>query len=270
MEHSEHSPPLDLDHVRRVACESALAGAEILLKYFGQVQVFEKSTQNLLTTADLESEQTIAAAVRNAFPDHAYLGEEAYAATATDVDHLWVVDPLDATNNFAHGIPHFCISIAYAYRGRMQVGVVYDPIRREMFAATRGQGAELNERPIHVSTPADIRQAIVATGFYYERGHVMERTLDALRELFRANIRGMRRMGAAALDLSWVACGRMQAFFEYKLAPWDYAAGWLIVEEAGGICTDKSGEPMTIDAGSIIASSPSIHDEMVRLSGWRN
>ncbi len=187
------------------------------------------------------------------FPGHVVLGEEMTADGGIDAEHLWIIDPLDGTSNYAHGIPHFCISIGYARQGQRRVGVVYDPVRDEMFTALAGGGSQLNGAPIRVSQPHDLTQCLIATGFFYERGDVMERTLDSLRELFHCNIRCMRRMGAAALDLSWIACGRMQGFFEYHLAPWDYAAGSLIVEEAGGTCSDRAGAPLTLGSR---ASSP--------------
>jgi myo-inositol-1(or 4)-monophosphatase len=252
-----------------VAQRAARAAAQVLLRHFGRAEVREKGgSQNVVTQADLESEALITGMVLEAFPDHALLREETAFEGDMEADHLWVIDPLDATNNFAHGIPHFCLSIAYAQRGTPRVGVVYDPLRDEMFWACRGEGAYLNGRPIRVSQPNGLNQTIVATGFYYNRGPEMERTLDAIRTLFRANIRGLRRMGSAALDMSWVACGRFGGFFEYELAPWDYAAGWLIVQEAGGICLDRGGQPLALHSGSLIAVCPAIEQEFVRLVAW--
>ncbi len=252
-----------------VAQSAARAASEVLLKYFGRVEFRHKqASHNLVTTADLESEQLISQMIEAQFPSHAILREESASTGGLDAEHLWIVDPLDATNNYAHGIPHFCISIGYAHRGQRQVGVVYDPLRNEMFSAVRGGGAKLNDQPIRVTNPSDLTECIVATGFYYERGEVMERTLDGLRDLFRQNIRGMRRMGAAGLDLSWVACGRMQAFFEYRLAPWDYAAGSLIVEEAGGICRDRAGHPLTLGSCSILAAGPAVFPAFKEVVAW--
>jgi len=257
-----YQPQLDL------ADRAAREAAEILLQYFGHVDIREKSTQNLVTQADLESEQRIAELILQQFPGHTLMQEETEFTGDVAAEHLWVVDPLDATNNYAHGIPHFCISIAYAQRGEVQVGVVYDPLRKEMFRAARGQGATLNGQPIRVSQPTGLNRSIISTGFYYERDRTMEKTLEAIRRLFVANVRGIRRMGAAALDLSWVACGRFQGFFEYKLAPWDYAAGALLVTEAGGVCLDRSGQPLRLPSGSVLVCCPAILDEFVEQVRW--
>jgi myo-inositol-1(or 4)-monophosphatase len=255
--------------VLKVAERAARAGSDVLLAYFGHVAVHEKeSTQNVVSQADWASEQRITQSILESFPQHGLLREETAFEGNLLAEQLWVIDPLDATNNYIHGIPHFCVSIAYVERGRPQVGVVYDPMRDEMFRAVRGEGAWLNDRPIRVAEPDSLARSIIATGFYYDRGEMMERTLDAIRALFRRNIRGMRRMGGAALDLSWTACGRFAGYFEYQLAPWDYAAGWLLVEEAGGICLDRTGAPLELDSRSVIAASPAIREEFVKLVAW--
>ncbi len=257
------------ERILGVAKCAARDAAEVLLRYYGHATVHEKeSTQNIVTQADLESERCITQIIQEAFPHHAMLREETEFRGDMLSDHLWVVDPLDATNNYAHGIPHFCVSIAYVRRGQPQVGVVYDPLRDEMFWSLRGQGAYCNDRRIAVSRPDDLSHTIISTGFYYDRGVIMERTLQAIQTLFHHNIRGLRRMGAAALDMSWVACGRFGGFFEYKLAPWDYAAGWLIVDEAGGRCLDRAGQPLTLPSGSMIAACPAILQEFVDLVAW--
>jgi myo-inositol-1(or 4)-monophosphatase len=255
--------------VLKVAKDAVRAAADVLLTHYGQVMIHEKeSTQNVMTQADLASEQRITQLILDAYPHHALLREETAFEGDLMADCLWVVDPLDGTNNYAHGIPHFCVSIAYVERGEPQVGVVYDPMRDEMFWARRGQGAWLNDRPIRVSQPDGLARSIISTGFFYDRGPMMERTLDSIRTLFRRNIRGLRRMGGAALDMSWTACGRYEGHFEYQLAPWDYAAGWLLVEEAGGICLDRSGKPLQLDSRSVITSCPAICEELVRLVAW--
>lgn len=257
--------------VRILQCaqEAARSAAEVLLRHYGDVSIHEKSsTQNVVTQADLESERVISEIINRAFPDHTLLREETEFFGDLHAEHLWVVDPLDATNNYAHGIPHFCVSIAYVKNGTPYVGVVYDPNRDEMFWAIRGGGAWRNDQPIRVAEPTGLNRSIISTGFYYDRGPMMEQTLDAIRALFRANIRGLRRMGAAALDMSWVACGRFAGFFEYQLAPWDYAAGWLIVEEAGGICLDRTGNALTLDSQSVITACPAICDEFSTLVRW--
>jgi myo-inositol-1(or 4)-monophosphatase len=251
----------------------AIAAAEqtgaLLLQYFGRAAIQEKSTQNLVTEADFAAERLISQRILDRFPGHAILREESAMVGGMQDEDLWIVDPLDGTNNYAHQIPHFCVSIAYAHRGDLKVGVVYDPVRPELFVAQRGCGASLNGKPIHVADTTELYRSIIATGFYYDRGESIDRTLDALKKLFQQNIRGMRRMGAAALDLAWVACGRMQGFFEYRLAPWDLAAGALLVEEAGGRCLDRTGQPLDLMSGSVIAACPGVMPALCEAVRWR-
>lgn len=262
-----HDPYLDT--VLHVARRAAVAGGDILLRSFGDVAIRQKQSHNLVTQADLDSEACISEMIGQAFPEHGILREES-ASTGTLADpHIWIVDPLDGTNNYAHGIPHYSVSIGYARHGQVLVGVVYDPTRGEMYAAIRGTGAWLNDRPIRVSTRPTIRDSIVTTGFYYDRGNMMERTLEAVKRLFTNQVRGIRRTGGAALDLCWVAGGRFDGFFEYQLAPWDYAAGQLIVAEAGGRCADRDGVPLQLDSGSIIAANGHVFDELTSLVRWQ-
>ena len=252
----------DLDSILNVAESAARTSGEILLAHFGTAEVHQKTTQNLVTQADYESETRISELIQQHFPQHRIMREEGESTGDADAEHLWVVDPLDATNNYAHRIPHFCVSIAYAFRGEVQVGVVLDPSRGELFTAVKGQGAFLNGARIQASQPGDLTDCLIATGFFYERGEVVQLTLDSIGRLFRQNIRGIRRMGAAALDLTWVACGRMQGFFEYRLAPWDFAAGWLIVNEAGGRCCDETGAQLSLKSDGIITASPTVFDAL--------
>lgn len=254
---------MDVDNLLRVAEMAAQSSGDILVRHFGSAEVHQKeSTQNLVTQADYESETKIAEIIQQHFPDHRILREEGQSTGDADAEHLWVIDPLDATNNYAHGIPHYCVSIGYAYRGEMQVAVVWDPSRKECFTAARGHGAYLNGNRICVSQPSGLTDCLIATGFFYERGDVVQLTLDSIGRLFGNNIRGIRRMGAAALDLTWVACGRMQGFYEYRLAPWDFAAGWLIVSEAGGRCSDETGSPLSLRSKGIITASATVFDAL--------
>jgi myo-inositol-1(or 4)-monophosphatase len=253
---------LDVESVLKVAESAARSSGEILIRHFGTAEVHQKSTHNLVTQADYESETRISEMIEERFADHRIMREEGESTGDADAEHLWVVDPLDATNNYAHGIPHYCVSVGYAYRGEMQVGVVLDPSRMELFSAVKGQGAFLNGNRIRVSEPAGLTDCLIATGFYYERGEVVQLTLDSMGRLFQKNIRGIRRMGAAALDLTWVACGRMQGFFEYRLAPWDFAAGWLIVKEAGGCCSDETGSTLSLRSSGIITASATVFDAL--------
>ncbi len=242
-----------------VGQQAAQAAGKILLQYFGKAVVSQKSSQNLVTEADWASEKAVIDIIQNTFPEHRFLQEEGASTAQGHEDHVWVIDPLDATNNYAHGIPHFSVSIAYVTQGQTQVGIVWDPLREELYHTIRGQGAYLNQDRLAVSQRNTLPESILATGFFYDRGQLMERTLESIHALFKKNIRGIRRTGGAALDLCWVAAGRFEGFFEYQLAPWDYAAGALLVTEAGGHCTDRYGQPLELHSKSVIAANTSVH-----------
>lgn len=243
-----------------VATEAAHAAGEVLRRHLREgTRIWGKETHNLVTDADLEAERAIAAVIQRRCPGHAILGEEEQAAEITAED-LWIVDPLDGTNNFAHGVPHYSVSVAYYRQGVPIVGVVFDPERDQLFAAARGHGASCNGRPIHVGTQTRLDEVLVGVGFYYDRGKMMEATLEAVRHLFYARIHGIRRFGSAALDLCAVASGQYGAFFEYLLSPWDFAAGRLIVEEAGGMVTTTKKTPLPLEKTSLLASNGSLHE----------
>lgn len=252
-----------------VAQASAHAAANILLDHLGTASIDFKAeqTHNLVTAADVAAEAAILAQIKQAFPNHQVLGEEGLSQADEKAEHLWVVDPLDGTTNYAHQIPQFCTAISYVRSGVVEVGVVLDPSRNEMFHAVRGEGAWLNDQPIHVSDRS-LTESVIATGFYYDRGELMQRTLAAIGALFQKNIRGIRRLGSAALDQAWVACGRMDGFFEYQLSPWDYAAASLIVEEAGGRCSDRAGNRLSIGSGSLIAANSVLFDDLLSTVRW--
>lgn len=258
-----------MEHHLNIACAAARAASDRLLSLWGHAKVSQKEgSQNLVTQADIESEEIITEIIGREFPDHKFLREEGESTGRGDDACLWVIDPLDATNNYAHGIPHFCVSIAYAEKGVVRAGVVLDPLRNECFTAIRGKGSLLNGEQINVSQASALSECIVGTGFYYDRGRMMKRTLEAIGHLFSLNIRGMRRMGSAAIDLCWVACGRFDAFFEYRLAPWDYSAGSLIIHEAGGKCADRAGNPLQLASESVLASNSRIFDDFVEAVQW--
>jgi len=247
----------------QTAVTAAGRAAEIIMRPVRHLGVREKPRDGLVTEIDLQAQETIIGVLHDAFPDHSMLAEESAASrvTATAAEQLWIIDPLDGTTNFVHGIPHYCVSIAYARQGRIMVGVVLDPLRDELFTAVRGRGAERNGSPITVSQRATLDQLVVATGFYYDRGEMMEQTLETIRELFSRQVHGIRRLGSAALDLSWVACGRFDAFFEYRLSPWDYAAGALLVEEAAGRCEHPPLQP-----GPVLAANRQVFDSFAEVA----
>ena len=254
------------------ATSAARVGGEILMRYFRDgVQIRNKSadrgkTYDLVSDADIESEQAVAEFLRDAYPDHELLGEEALSGGSTDAEHLWVIDPLDGTNNFAHQLPHFAVSIAYYHHGQAVVGVVLNPARDELFTAIRGEGAFRDGQVVGVSEAATLAKTLVGCGFYYDRGAMMRSTLSAIEEFFRQDIHGIRRFGTAALDLCQVGCGQFGGFFEYQLSPWDFAAGRLFVEEAGGRVTDANGEPLPLKTTSILASNGKLHQAMLEIT----
>ncbi len=214
-----------------------------------------------MTEADRESEAAIIEAIHRAFPTHAILAEESGASVHTS-DHRWIIDPLDGTTNFAHGFPQFCVSIAYQHRGRTEFGVIYDALKKECFTARRGHGARLNNKPIHVSTTDSLGTSLLATGFPYDRRE-RRRFYLCFWEAFMMRTQGVRRTGAAALDLAYVASSRTDGFWEFGLKAWDVAAGALLIEEAGGRVSNMDGTALDIHGGNIVATNRRIHAQMV-------
>lgn len=251
-----------------VAREAGQMASAYLKENFNRSEIsFKSSTYDLVTNCDIESQKIIVSYIKERFPDHDFLGEEDENRGAVDSPNLWIIDPIDGTNNFAHGIPHFSISIAYCEHGVVKAGVVIDPFRDEVFWSVAGEGAFLNSKPISVSSTENLSGAIIATGFYYDRGSMMERTLNSIKRLFEAPIQGVRRNGSAALDIVWVACGRFDGFFEYELSVWDFAAGLLIAKEAGGIITDSAGRDLGLRNRSIAVSNPEIYSDFLNIVG---
>jgi myo-inositol-1(or 4)-monophosphatase len=255
---------VDLGRIRDVAVAAAARAGEILLNRWGQIHnVEKKGAIDLVTEADVASERAIIEVIRTAFPDHTILAEESGVTPGTD-PHEWIIDPLDGTTNYAHNLPEFSISIAFAHEGEMAFGLILNPVARELFCATRGQGAELNGRPIRVSSTTSVRESLLVTGFPYDLDPVIEPLMRRLQRCLLA-AQGVRRLGSAALDLCYVACGRFDGFWEQNLAPWDTAAGWIIAQEAGGKVSDFSHGPYTIDNKEILATNGLIHQEMAAL-----
>ncbi|MBN1604213.1 MAG: inositol monophosphatase [Chitinispirillaceae bacterium] len=226
---------------------------------------YKESSVNLVTEADTMAEEYLVENLKKLVPDSLVLGEEGSSKEDRSAEKLWIIDPLDGTNNFAHTIPHFGVSVAYAESGVVKCGVVYDPSRDECFSASIGNGAFLNNDPISVSKRATIQDSIIVTGFYYDRDNLMERTLLSIHRLFKANIRGIRRMGSAALDICWVASGRFEGYFEYQLSPWDFAAGAFILTEAGGVFGDVDGVERGVFSRGTICSNGLIQNALVEL-----
>ncbi len=258
------------DDIISVAEMAARQAGEIILNKKGLTSFSEKGENNLVTEADYAAQEKIIKVISDQYPGHKFIAEENDLSANINEPDLWIIDPLDGTNNYAHQIPHFSVSIAYARFGQVKAGVVFDPERSELFSAAEGMGATLNGERIAVSRATSMQEAIVATGFYYDRGAMMRKTLSSIEKLFEQNIHGIRRFGSAALDLCWVACGRFDAYFEYKLSVWDFAAGRLIVNEAGGCCTDQQGNTLTLSSPGIVASNGILHNDLLDVVSWDN
>ena len=251
------------------AIQTARDAGSILADRLGRaLQVSNKGDIDLVTEADLASEKLIIERIKSHYPRHAILAEESGVTDGVELipgksDWKWIIDPLDGTTNYAHGYPCFCVSIALERAGSIEIGVVYDPMRDEMFAAERGQGATLNERCMRVSITDDLNAAMLCTGFPY---NVRERANFA-RDFanFTMQAQAVRRDGSAAIDLAYTACGRFDGFWEDGLNAWDVAAGVLLIEEAGGRVSDFNGAPLDIYTPKVLASNGLVHDAMMRV-----
>lgn len=238
------------------------AGA-LLLSYFERRIGYEyKGDVDLVTEADRASEKLIVGRIKELWPDHEIVGEEGTRHNTDRSDYRWFVDPLDGTTNFAHHYPVFCVSIGLEYKGELHTGVIYDPTRRELFAAEKGKGATLNGEPMLVSPTKTISEAILATGFPSHKRHKNPNIHFYYQLTLRSH--GIRRAGSASLDLAYVAAGRYDGFWEFNLNPWDTAAGVVLVREAGGTVTRFDGSPFLVDSREVLASNRTLHNEMMQ------
>jgi myo-inositol-1(or 4)-monophosphatase len=249
------------------AIQTARDAGRLLAERFGRnLRISNKSELDLVTESDLASERLIIDRIKTHYPRHAILAEESGAsapAGGASSEWRWIIDPLDGTTNYAHGYPCFCVSMGLEHQGRLQLGVVYDPMRDEVFSAERGEGAALNDKRIHVSSTPNLASALLCTGFPYD---VRERSEFARHfSNFIMNAQGVRRDGAAALDLAYVAAGRFDGFWEEGLKPWDVAAGALMIEEAGGRVSNYANGPLDIFNPPILASNGLIHEQMMQV-----
>ncbi len=246
------------------AVKAARAAGRVITRAWDRTEnlnVREKSRNDYASEVDLQAEQTIVQILRHAYPDHGILAEEGGHTEGNDF--VWVIDPLDGTTNFLHGMPHVSISIALKHRGRLEQGVVYDPLREELFTATRGSGAFLNDRRIRVADRPDLHGALLGTGIPFRDTQNLDRYLRTLRALIE-DTAGVRRPGSAALDLAYVAAGRFDGFWEMSLRDWDMAAGVLLVQEAGGLVSDFEGKPDVFRRGDVVAGNPKILKAMLQ------
>jgi len=228
----------------------------------GSLTVNDKSYNDFVTEVDLASETEIIRVLKASYPDHAFLGEE--TGLSHQADNIWIIDPLDGTTNFLHGFPQYCISIALEEKGEITQAVIYDPNRNDLFTATKGQGAYLNQRRMRVSNKSKLKESILGTGFPFRDFQHLPVYLKIFEEVVRGTS-GVRRPGSAALDLAYVAAGWFDGFFEINLSKWDIAAGGLLVTEAGGIVSDFSEKDGWLESGNIVATNPKIYDPLIKI-----
>jgi len=249
-----------------IAIKAARRAGEVMIRQLNrleQLEVAEKGRNDFVSAVDQHAEEAIIETIRDHYPDHAILAEESGASGDSEVQ--WIIDPLDGTTNYLHGFPVFSVSIAVRENGELQHGVVYDPLRQEIFSASRGQGAQLDGRRIRVSRRTSLKGALIATGFPYR---MTDERIDIYLEMLRAvmiETAGVRRPGSAALDLCYLAAGRVDGFWELGLSTWDVAAGALIIREAGGRISDFRGTDKFLESGNLVAGTPKVYAALSKL-----
>lgn len=248
-----------------IAINAARQAGDVIIRHTEQVdrvKVTAKGSNDYFTEVDIKAEQTIIKTILKAYPDHGIIAEES-GTQNPDAESVWIIDPLDGTTNFLHGFPFYCISIAVKVKNRIEHAVVYDPVRHECFSASRGRGAQLNDRRIRVSKQTALSASLLSSGFPTRNPTLAQRYLPTF-EAMIGKCAGMRRTGSAALDLAYVASGRLDGFWEFGLRPWDIAAGSLLIKEAGGLISDLSGGEDYINQGDVIAGNPKIFKSLIQ------
>ena len=248
-----------------IAVRAARQAGSILMRYFehlDSLKVVEKNKNDYVTEVDRGAEQAIISTIRQAYPEHAILAEETGDHGGNDFQ--WVIDPLDGTTNYLHGFPQFSISIALKHRGVLESAVVYDPLKDELFTADKGNGAYLNERRIRINNQKTLSGALIGTGIPFRDRRFIDQYLGMLKDMTQ-DTAGIRRPGSAALDFAWLAAGRIDGFWELGLSQWDFAAGALLVKEAGGTVTDLNGGDKYLETGNVVASNVKLQNEMLSL-----
>lgn len=249
-----------------MAVRAARAAGTVISRatdHVADLTIESKQRNDFVSEVDRQAEHAIIDILKRAYPDHQFLGEESGDSGQADSAYRWIIDPLDGTTNFLHGLPHYSVSIALEYQGRIELGVIYNPSNQELYTAERGGGAFLNNRRIRVAGQRSLEGALLGTGFPFR----LEQDLDAYLKTFRAlhgPLAGIRRAGSAALDLAYVAAGRLDGYWEFGLRPWDIAAGVLLVREAGGVVVDPAGKDEFMTNGNLIAANPKITHAMVK------
>jgi myo-inositol-1(or 4)-monophosphatase len=247
-----------------IAVRAARSAGNVIIRNLDRLDslaIHTKDRNDFVTEVDQKAEQEIIYILRKAFPGHGILAEE--SGLREGDDYQWIIDPLDGTTNFLHGFPQFAVSIALRHKGRLEQGVVYDPLRQELFTATRGAGAMLNDRRIRVTKRTSLEGALLGTGFPFKAQQHLETYLDMFRALF-PNTAGIRRPGSAALDLAYVASGRLDGFWEIGLNIWDMAAGVLLIQEAGGLSSDFLGGHSYLESGNLVAGNPKVFTDILK------
>ncbi|MDR0481100.1 MAG: inositol monophosphatase [Gallionellaceae bacterium] len=247
-----------------IAVKAARRAGNLILRAANNLDhltVTRKSHADYVSEVDRAAEQAIISTLHEAYPDHAILAEE--SGTHGDSEYVWIIDPLDGTTNFLHAMPQYAVSIALQHKGELTQAVIYDPTRNDLFTASRGQGAYLNDRRLRVSKRKELEDSLIGTGFPYTRFEHIDAYMNILRDLMQ-NTAGLRRPGAASLDLAYTAAGRYDGFFETGLKPWDIAAGCLLITEAGGMVGDLQGGDSYLKTGHICAGNPYIYEAMLK------
>ncbi len=248
-----------------IAIRAARAAGDTIVREMDRVSDISadlKGKNDFVSEVDKQAEYIIIETIKNAYPDHAFLAEE--SGKSGNSEYIWIIDPLDGTTNFLHGFPHFAVSIALQFKERLDQAVIYDPVKQELFTASQGKGAQLNNKKIRVSPQKTIEGALLGTGFPFKEEHDVDRFIGNFKSFF-PEAAGIRRAGAASLDLAYVACGRLDGFWEYDLKPWDIAAGALLVQEAGGINSEISGGVNFLESGNIVSANPKLLKEMLKM-----
>jgi myo-inositol-1(or 4)-monophosphatase len=251
-----------------IAKHAAEAAGRLQLYHFGKldrVKIHEKKPHDFVSDVDIRSEEAIIETIRKYHPDHSILAEES-GETAGDAEHCWIIDPLDGTNNYLHGIPHFAISIAYAHKGKVQTALVYDPIKQDTFIAARGKGAHLNDTRIRTTSQTSLSKSLIALGRNYPIAKTnLNKGLQQINEALQEKNAITRYFGAASLDLCYVAAGKFDGYFEHSLQKWDLAAGALITQEAGGLVSDFQGGQQFMETGDIVCGSLKVFKPLLKL-----
>lgn len=254
-----------MEPLLHIAVNAARQAGDIIIRHMDQVEhlkITAKNSHEFCSEVDIKAEQAIIRAIRKAYPDHGLLAEESGFQEGKD-ECLWIIDPLDGTSNYLHGFPFFSVSIALKVKNRIEHGVVYDPLRHECFAASRGRGARLNDKRIRVSKQTQLSASLLGTGFSFRNLNLAQKNLPTFQALM-GKCAGVRRTGSAALDLAYVASGRLDGFWEFGLRPWDIAAGSLLIREAGGFISDFQGGDNFLNHGDTVAGNPRIFKPLLQ------